>query len=134
MLNALSHLWCWTLYRTYDVETYHTVFCFCFRSKQPFFVSDHMISLETAFFHIFASVFVQNSIFSYLITWFRSKQPFSTSLLSLHLIISIYIQYSTKSIWISARNVMNNDDYFWFWIFDFFIFFIFLIFEFWSWY
>ena len=38
-----------------------------------------MISLETAFFHIFASVFVQNSLFSYLITWFRSKHLFFVS-------------------------------------------------------
>ena len=42
-----------------------------FRSKQHFFVSDHMISLGTAFFNIFASVFVRNSFFSYLNSWFR---------------------------------------------------------------
>ena len=53
--------------------------CFCFRSKHPFFVSDHMISFKTAFFNIFASVFVQNSFFSYLITWFRSKHLFFVS-------------------------------------------------------
>ena len=69
--------------------------CFCFRSKQLFFVSDHMISFKTAFFRIcthdfvrnsFFRIcthdFVRNSLFSHLCFCFRSKQFFSTSLLS----------------------------------------------------
>jgi len=40
--------------------------CFCFRSKQLFFVSVHMISFKTAFFNIFAFT-TPNYFYSYRI-------------------------------------------------------------------